>query len=111
MTQIELYLFATNISNFLLNSRKFLTLEFPGGFYNVFVCLCVHYQSVVSKEQEEEGQEVWQGDEVREAKRLEVEAVQEAESGRLDQALQLLERAVAMAPEYPSVYNNRAQVR
>ena len=78
----------------------------------VCVCTRVCCQPVVNQEQEEE---VWQGEElseaVREAKRLEVEAVKEAEASRLDQALQLLDQAVAMAPEYPSVYNNRAQVR
>ena len=33
-----------------------------------------------------------------------------AEEGRLDEALQLLNDAVAMAPDSASVYNNRAQV-
>ena len=37
-------------------------------------------------------------------------AVRAAEEGRLDEALQLLNEAVAMAPDSASVYNNRAQV-
>ena len=47
---------------------------------------------------------------VKAAKALEVEAVREAEEGRLAQALSLLTEAVTMAPECPSPYNNRAQV-
>ena len=41
---------------------------------------------------------------------MEVQAVRAAEEGRLDEALQLLNDAVAKAPDYASVYNNRAQV-
>ena len=37
-------------------------------------------------------------------------AVRATEEGRLDEALQLLNEAVAMAPHSASVYNNRAQV-
>lgn len=53
-----------------------------------------------------------QGDvgDVSRAKELELEAVKAAESGRLDEALQLLNRAVEVAPGYASPYNNRAQV-
>ena len=47
----------------------------------------------------------------REVREREVRAVQAAEEGRLDEALQLLNEAVAMAPDSASVYNNRAQVR
>ncbi|CAI8037346.1 Tetratricopeptide repeat protein 36 [Geodia barretti] len=46
----------------------------------------------------------------REVREREVRAVQAAEEGRLDEALQLLNEAVAMAPDSASVYNNRAQV-
>lgn len=49
-------------------------------------------------------------DEVRRAKALEVEAVREAEQGRLQVALDHLTEAITLAPHYPSPYNNRAQV-
>lgn len=65
----------------------------------------------VGSSEEENVEEV--GDEseaVKAAKALEVEAVREAEQGRLAQALSLLTEAVTMAPECPSPYNNRAQV-
>lgn len=48
--------------------------------------------------------------EVRHAKALEVDAVREAEKGRLQAALDLLTEAISVAPHYPSPYNNRAQV-
>ncbi|XP_045161222.1 tetratricopeptide repeat protein 36 homolog [Mercenaria mercenaria] len=48
-------------------------------------------------------------DEVKEAKRLEVEGVKAAESGNVDKALELLNQAVSTAPEHASCYNNRAQ--
>lgn len=47
---------------------------------------------------------------VKRARVLEVEAVRAAESGDLTGALEILGRAVNEAPEYASVYNNRAQV-
>ena len=50
-------------------------------------------------------------EEVKHAKVLEVEAVKAAEGGSLGDALELLNQAVAVAPDYPSSYNNRAQVR
>ena len=46
----------------------------------------------------------------REVREKEAAAVRAAEEGRLDEALQLLDDAVAMAPDSASVYNNRAQV-
>ena len=46
----------------------------------------------------------------REVREMEVKAVKAAEEGRLDEALQLLTEAVAMAPNSASIYNNRAQV-
>lgn len=49
-------------------------------------------------------------DEVKRAKELELEAVKEAEGGRLQTALDLLTEAASVAPQYPSPYNNRAQV-
>ena len=49
-------------------------------------------------------------DAVQRAKNLEVQAVQAAEEGSLGDALELLNRAVAEAPNYASPYNNRAQV-
>ena len=50
-------------------------------------------------------------EEVRRAKHLEVEAVREAEGGRLEEAMRILTEAITVAPDYPSPYNNRAQVR
>ena len=47
---------------------------------------------------------------LREVREREVRAVRAAEEGRLDEALQLLNEAVAMAPDSASIYNNRAQV-
>lgn len=49
-------------------------------------------------------------EEVQGAKRLEMEAVKVAEQGRMEDALTLLTQAMALAPHYPSPYNNRAQV-
>ena len=48
-------------------------------------------------------------DEVKEAKRLEVEGVKEAEAGHTDRALELFSQAIHIAPEHASSYNNRAQ--
>lgn len=48
-------------------------------------------------------------EQVKEAKRLELEGVKAAESGNLDRALELLNQAVTLAPEHASSYNNRAQ--
>ena len=62
-----------------------------------------------SVEEEEEGA-VEVSAEVSQAKELEVEAVRAAEGERLDDALHMLTRAIAIAPAYPSPYNNRAQV-
>ena len=45
------------------------------------------------------------------AKELEVAAVRAAEGGNVGDALELLNLAATEAPEYASVYNNRAQVR
>ena len=50
-------------------------------------------------------------EEVKRAKLLEVEAVRAAEGGSLGDALELLNQAVTVAPNYASPYNNRAQVR
>ena len=63
-------------------------------------------------ELQEQVDEREQGDvgDVPRAKELEVEAVKAAESGRLADALELLNRAVEVAPRYASPYNNRAQV-
>ena len=49
-------------------------------------------------------------DAVQRAKGLEVQAVRAAEEGNLEDALELLTRAVNEAPNYASPYNNRAQV-
>ena len=43
-------------------------------------------------------------------KEVELEGVRAAEGGRLEEAVELLTRAITMAPSYPSPYNNRAQV-
>ena len=63
-------------------------------------------------EAQEQVGEKEQGDvgDVSRAKELELEAVKAAESGRLPDALELLNRAVEVAPGYASPYNNRAQV-
>ena len=50
-------------------------------------------------------------EEVKRAKLLEVEAVRAAEGGSLGDALELLNQAVTVAPNFASPYNNRAQVR
>jgi hypothetical protein len=52
-----------------------------------------------------------ESEEVKHAKLLEVEAVRAAEGGSLGDALELLNQAIAVAPNYASPYNNRAQVR
>ena len=49
-------------------------------------------------------------EEVKHAKLLEVEAVRAAEGGSLGDALELLNQAITVAPNYASSYNNRAQV-
>ena len=55
--------------------------------------------------------EAAESEEVKRAKLLEVEAVRAAEGGSLGDALELLNQAVTVAPNYASPYNNRAQVR
>ncbi|GFY71351.1 tetratricopeptide repeat protein 36 [Trichonephila inaurata madagascariensis] len=44
-----------------------------------------------------------------EAKRLEIEAVKKAEAGNVDEAIQILNQSIQMAPRRPAGYNNRAQ--
>ena len=56
------------------------------------------------------GTDVPDSAEVSRAKELELSAVKEAEGGRLQAALELLTEAIAVAPDFPSPYNNRAQV-
>lgn len=46
---------------------------------------------------------------VKRAKELEVAAVRAAEGGDLGNALELLNQAAEEAPDFASVYNNRAQ--
>ena len=58
-----------------------------------------------------EAGESLESEEIKRAKVLEVQAVRTAESGNLSEALQLLNQAVIEAPNYASVYNNRAQVK
>lgn len=48
-------------------------------------------------------------DEVKEAKRLELEGVKEAEAGNVQKAMELFSKAIAIAPDHSSSYNNRAQ--
>ena len=48
---------------------------------------------------------------IKEVQELEVRAIRAADQQELDEALQLLNLAVAKAPSYASAYNNRAQVR
>ncbi len=45
-----------------------------------------------------------------EIKSLEIEAVQLAESGRAQEALDRLEKTLTLCPQYASALNNRAQV-
>ncbi len=45
-----------------------------------------------------------------EIKGLEIEAVQLAESGKAQEALDRLEKALTLCPQYASALNNRAQV-
>ena len=45
------------------------------------------------------------------SKELESRAIKAAESGSLAEAVKLFNEAVAVAPDRPAVYNNRAQVR
>ena len=60
---------------------------------------------------EREGGEVEEdSDAVQKANDLEVQAVRVAEEGNLEDALELLTRAINEAPNYASPYNNRAQV-
>ena len=55
--------------------------------------------------------ETAESEEVKRSKLLEVEAVRAAEGGSLGDALELLNQAVTVAPNYAFPYNNRAQVR
>ncbi|KAJ3646193.1 hypothetical protein Zmor_023790 [Zophobas morio] len=48
--------------------------------------------------------------EVQQTKKMEAEAVQMAENGKFEEALELLNKAVDTAPKRASVYNNRAHV-
>ena len=48
--------------------------------------------------------------EEQQAKELELLAVKKAEAHQLEEALELLNQGVSVAPGYASVYNNRAQV-
>jgi Flp pilus assembly protein TadD len=43
------------------------------------------------------------------AKQLEIEAIQLAESGQIDAAIDMLNRAIDQCPQRASAYNNRAQ--
>ncbi|GIY99206.1 tetratricopeptide repeat protein 36, partial [Caerostris extrusa] len=44
-----------------------------------------------------------------EAKRLELEAVKKAETGNVEEAIEILNHSIQLAPRRPSGYNNRAQ--
>jgi len=48
-------------------------------------------------------------DEEKRAKQLEIEAVQAAERGQLDDAIKLFDEAISLAPTRATCYNNRAQ--
>jgi len=48
-------------------------------------------------------------DEIKEAKQLELEGVQQAEEGNVERALELFNQAIELAPTHASAYNNRAQ--
>ncbi|XP_019880872.1 tetratricopeptide repeat protein 36 homolog [Aethina tumida] len=43
-------------------------------------------------------------------KQMEIRAVQLAEAGRLDEGLELINKAIQIAPKRPSLYNNRAHI-
>ncbi|XP_059478259.1 tetratricopeptide repeat protein 36 [Neocloeon triangulifer] len=47
--------------------------------------------------------------EIEEAKRLELQGVQAAEAGKIDEAIAIFTHAIAVAPGHASGYNNRAQ--
>ena len=48
-------------------------------------------------------------DEVKEAKRLELEGVKNAEAGQVQIAMEMFGQAISIAPGHASSYNNRAQ--
>lgn len=48
-------------------------------------------------------------DELKNAKQLEIEGVNLAESGHVENAIELFNKAILLAPEHASSYNNRAQ--
>lgn len=48
--------------------------------------------------------------EVERTKHIEINAINEADAGRLENALSLFNDAIAVAPKRASLYNNRAQV-
>ncbi|XP_078615910.1 tetratricopeptide repeat protein 36-like [Branchiostoma floridae x Branchiostoma japonicum] len=64
---------------------------------------------VEDEEDSREGEGIEDNEAIKEAKRLELLAVQSAENGDIDQALDLFNQAVAVAPDWASGYNNRAQ--
>ncbi|KAG5899039.1 hypothetical protein JTB14_000063 [Gonioctena quinquepunctata] len=48
--------------------------------------------------------------EIEESRRLEVEAIHLAENGNLNEALNLINKALDITPHRPSLYNNRANI-
>ncbi|KAK9739318.1 Tetratricopeptide repeat [Popillia japonica] len=48
--------------------------------------------------------------EYKQASSLELEAIQQVENGKFDEALKIFEKAVQIAPNKASLYNNRAQL-
>lgn len=57
------------------------------------------------KDQEEENSK-----EIIDSKKLEIEGVKLSESGELNDALEKFNEALKIAPNRPSIYNNRAQL-
>jgi len=64
------------------------------------------YDDLVPEELKDE-EEI--GQEIEEAKSLELEGVKKAESGLLEEAIELFSQSIQIAPRRPSGYNNRAQ--
>ncbi|KAK3599119.1 hypothetical protein CHS0354_016382 [Potamilus streckersoni] len=68
------------------------------------------YGDVVEEvNQQEEVHEPVATNEMKEAKRLEIAGIQEAEKGEILNSLELFGQAIQIAPNFASAYNNRAQ--
>ncbi|XP_066995568.2 tetratricopeptide repeat protein 36 [Anabrus simplex] len=66
-------------------------------------------ETISCEEIPDDTQDEIETDRIKNVKCLEVEGVKAAESGDLDEAIDIFTRAIQMAPEWASGYNNRAQ--